>query len=84
MAKSIKKRKRVVLIVGEHFTLTALAAFLNKSDFKKESGEPYTAMDVQKYLRRGHLPEYLGGCALGECRYPDMGLRLIKLDNPNK
>lgn len=41
-------------------TLTTLKHYLNLSK-RKKSGEAFTNSDVQSYIRRGHLPRYLGG-----------------------
>lgn len=41
-------------------TLTVLTKHLNTTKAKK-SGEPFTTSDVQGYIRRGRLPNYLGG-----------------------
>lgn len=30
-------------------------------NFTKENGKPFNRNDVQAYLIRGHIPEYLGG-----------------------
>lgn len=30
-------------------------------NFRKESGQKFTRNDIQAYITRGHLPEYLGG-----------------------
>jgi len=40
-------------------TLTALVKFLNETKEKK-TGTKFSASDIQAYIRRGHLPKYLG------------------------
>ena len=37
-----------------------MTKFLNKSRVKK-TGTKFTISDVQAYIRRGHLPKYMGG-----------------------
>lgn len=70
---------RVVLIRGKHFSLTALAQHLNDKYGNKPSGAKYTAMDVQKYLTRGHLPEYLGNLEVSSVRDDIIGIKLVIL-----
>ncbi len=41
-------------------TLTSFTKHLNLVS-QKQTGKPFTTSDVQSYIRRGHLPEYLGG-----------------------
>lgn len=43
-----------------NFTLTRLTRFLNKVAIKK-TGNEFNTSDVQGYIRRGKLPNYLGG-----------------------
>jgi hypothetical protein len=45
------------------FTLTTLVKFLNSEKVKK-SGNKFTISDAQGYIRRGHLPKYLGGSCI--------------------
>ena len=42
-------------------TLTSLVAWLNESeDFNKLPGTKFTTGDLQNYIKRGYLPEYMG------------------------
>jgi len=43
-----------------NITLTFLVSYLNEN-YKKKTGKKFTISDVQSYIRRGHLPKYLGG-----------------------
>lgn len=43
-----------------NITLTSLVRHLNQSK-RKKSGKKFTIGDAQGYVRRGHLPKYLGG-----------------------
>lgn len=83
MADKLKENKQsdkyVLLERGRDFTLTALAEHLNTICGGKKSGGKYSAIDVQKYMERGHLPEYLGGCILTEFRDEGMGIKLIRI-----
>lgn len=40
-------------------SLTGLVHWLNEN-FVKQTGKKFSVGDVQSYIRRGHLPEYLG------------------------
>lgn len=73
--------KYVLLERGKDFTLTALAEHLNTIYGSKKSREPYTAIDTQKYMTRGHLPEYLGGNILTELRDEGMGIKMVKISD---
>lgn len=42
-----------------NLSLTKLRDYLNENLIKK-SGTKFTISDVQGYIRRGHLPKYLG------------------------
>lgn len=44
----------------ENANQTAIVNFLNENK-KKRSGRPFTAQDVQGYVRRGRLPNRIGG-----------------------
>ncbi len=87
--KTEENDKYVVLERGKHYTLTALAEFLNQEHGgkpSKSSGKPsrYSAMDVQKYLTRGHLPEYLGCYGLTEFRDGELGIKMVVIGEPVK
>jgi hypothetical protein len=41
-------------------SLTGLVVWMNESGFKKQSNTPFTVGDIQNYIRRGYIPEYLG------------------------
>ena len=41
-------------------TLTALTYWLNEN-YEKQTQKPFTTTDVQKYIERGNIPNYLGG-----------------------
>ena len=71
--------KFVLLERGKHYTLTALADHLNTIYGSKKSQEKYSAIDIQKYLTRGHLPEYLGGFRLEEFRDDRMGIKMVEI-----
>lgn len=43
---------------NKYYTLTSLRNYLN-SNFKKKTGKDFTTSDVQSYIKRGKLPEYL-------------------------
>jgi hypothetical protein len=38
-----------------------LVKWLNEKFKWKKSGYPFTISDVQGYIKRGHLPSYIGG-----------------------
>jgi hypothetical protein len=40
-------------------TLTGLVSWMN-SQFKKQTNTKFTTSDVQNYIKRGYIPEYLG------------------------
>ena len=40
-------------------SLTGLTKWMNET-FKKHTGKPFNTTDVQNYIRRGNIPEYLG------------------------
>jgi hypothetical protein len=42
-------------------TLTGLTKWLNESNLKKQTGTEFNTRDVQNYIKRGYIPEYLGG-----------------------
>lgn len=65
-------KKSNVLI--EKKNLTGLVRFLNES-FKKQSGTDFSTTDVQSYVRRGHLPKYLGNIKI----VPDKSVTDVKL-----
>ena len=44
----------------EKKTLTSLTYWMNEQ-YKKQTNKPFTTGDVQKYIGRGAIPEYLGG-----------------------
>lgn len=48
------------MIIVENLTLTALTDYLRKH-FSKKTGSDFTISDVQGYVNRGKLPDYLGG-----------------------
>ena len=58
-------------------TLTGLVKFLNTS-MKKKSGKKFTIGDAQGYIKRGHLPLYLGGNEIRESKAVE-GLKLYNL-----
>ena len=39
--------------------LTGMVKWMNVN-FKKQTGKAFTSGDVQQYIVRGHIPEYLG------------------------
>ena len=42
-------------------SLTGLVKWMNENeDFNKSSNTPFTVSDIQSYVKRGYLPEYLG------------------------
>lgn len=41
-------------------SLTGLVKWMN-DNFKKQTGKSFNVSDVQQYVRRGFIPEYLGG-----------------------
>ena len=51
----------------KHATLTSLVKYLNENMTKKTHNE-FTVSDVQAYIRRGHLPVYLGGNIISESK----------------
>ena len=59
-----------------HFTLTGLKDYLNEKFTDKKSGKGFTAADVQGYIQRGKLPDYLGGTEI------KLGKQLVKGGNP--
>lgn len=74
-----KDGKFIVLERGRDFTLTALAKYLNDTYGNKKSGQPYTPIDIQKYVTRGHLPLHLGGYVLEDISSEDMGIKMIRI-----
>lgn len=49
--------KREILVKRK--SLTGLTAWIN-ANYKKQNGNLFTTNDVQKYIMRGHLPDYMG------------------------
>lgn len=45
---------------SEIYNLTTLTDYLNKKYLRKKSGKAFNRTDVQGYIKRGHLPEYIG------------------------
>lgn len=58
-------------------TLTGLTTWMN-DQFKKQTGKPFTTNDVQKYISRGRIPEYLGGNEV-ESDNSVIGVKLYKV-----
>ena len=50
--------KKVLL---DHVTMTGILHWLENEHKVKKSGEPFTLQDVQGYVTRGQIPDYLGG-----------------------
>lgn len=48
----------------EIYNLTTLTDYLNKKYQHKKSGKPFNRTDVQGYIKRGHLPEYMGNISI--------------------
>lgn len=46
-------------ILVEQQSLTSMTEWMNEC-FVKQSGKLFTTGDVQSYIKRGHIPEYLG------------------------
>ena len=72
----------ILLEAGVDYTLTAYANHLNMVHGNKKSDSPFTTDDVQKYAKRGKLPEYLGGNEVEEVVHEEMGIKMIKI-KPN-
>jgi len=47
--------------IVKNLTLTAMTNWLNEVFKEKSSGQKFQHYDVQGYIRRGKLPDYLGG-----------------------
>jgi hypothetical protein len=47
--------------LSQLYNLTTLTEFLNINYKSKKTGKPFTTTDVQFYIKRGYLPDYLGG-----------------------
>jgi hypothetical protein len=47
--------------IVRNVSLTRLVDWLNKTYLIKKSGEEFTISDAQGYVKRGFLPNYLGG-----------------------
>jgi hypothetical protein len=41
-------------------TLSSLVKWMNEN-YIKQTGKPFTVGDIQQYIFRGRIPEYLGG-----------------------
>lgn len=50
-------------ILAKRKSLTGLTAWIN-DNYKKQNGNPFTTNDVQKYIIRGHLPDYMGNVSI--------------------
>lgn len=50
--------KKEFLVKGR--TLTGLVNWLNEGMYVKQTGGKFTVGDVQSYIKRGYIPEYLG------------------------
>ncbi len=76
-------KKFLMLERGRDFTLTALAQHLTALFGSKKSGSdvPFSAIDVQKYVSRGHLPLYLGGNSLTDLRCDRMGIKMVRIED---
>jgi len=48
-------------VVKDHLTMTGILRWLEDNCTVKKTGEAFTLQDVQGYVRRRKLPEYLGG-----------------------
>lgn len=45
----------------DYFTLTTLTEYLNETFKEKKTGFSFNTTDVEFYIKRGKLPQYLGG-----------------------
>lgn len=45
----------------DYFTLTTLTEYLNETFKEKKTGVSFNTTDVEFYIKRGKLPQYLGG-----------------------
>jgi hypothetical protein len=69
----------------KELTLTAsgLRDYLNKNQKCKKTLKAFTSSDVQNYVRRGHLPNYLGGKKIKEMKNI-IGIRTFKISVDDK
>lgn len=63
------------------YTARGLRDHLNDKFKEKKTGKIFSDQDVESYLRRGHLPKYLGGNVLVEVKDQDiiMGSKNVRL-----
>lgn len=55
-------------------SLTGLVKWMNEN-YKKQTSKPFTVSDVQQYIRRGFIPDYLGGNIINlDTEIPDVKL----------
>lgn len=69
----------IVEYLAENQTLTKLTDYLNKSEFKKNSGQKFTTNDVRQYIYLSHLPHYMGGNKIDESDVKVSGTKLYNL-----
>ena len=45
--------------LARKLNLTGMVGWMN-DNYKKQTGRKFTSGDIQQYIVRGHIPEYLG------------------------
>jgi hypothetical protein len=62
----------------KHETLTSLTKWLNENFKNKKTGVDFTIADVQQYIKRGSLPQYLGGHKIVRENFTNINLYKIE------
>lgn len=61
--------------MAKYYTLTSLKNYLNRKYKTKENGTSFNTSDVQQYIRRGQLPNYI--------LHEDKVITIIKSEDEN-
>lgn len=73
--------KRIELIEGKDFTLSALVKRLNKKYKQKKSGKKFELGDIQQYVRRGFLPKAYGNENIEVIENDKIGIKVLRLSS---
>lgn len=71
------------MIVLENVTLQSIRGWLKENGFKKRNSKQkeFTLPDVWMYVRRGHLPRYMGNYVIKEKSLPYTNKKLYTIIN---
>ena len=76
----MKKNKNNASKGIQRYSTRTLAKHLNDNFKKKKGGGPFSVNDIQQYLLRGKLPQYIGGHPITSEEFEDTGLKVISVD----